>query len=115
MAMPGRVARVSEACKEALSEIIQEEIKDPRLGLVTITRVEMPPDLRKARVWVSFYGSEEERILGMEILEHAKGLIRRSLGQRVRLKFLPELELRADLGSEQGLRIDKIIKELKEE
>jgi len=61
MAIPGRVARVSEAVKEALSEIVQEEVKDPRLGMVTITRVKMTADLRRARIWTSFLGGAGTR------------------------------------------------------
>ncbi len=115
MAIPGRVARVSEAVKEALSEIVQEEVKDPRLGMVTITRVKMTADLRRARIWTSFLGGEEERQLGLEVLERAKGGIRAELSRRVRLKFVPELEFRWDTGLEEDLRIEGIMKELKKD
>ena len=115
MAIPERVARVSEACKEVLSEIVRDEVKDPRLGFATITAVEMTADLRKARVWVSFLGEAEERELGMQILEKAKPHIRSELAKQVRLKFVPELEFHADTTTEQGLRIEHIIKELNQD
>ncbi len=115
MAIPERVARVSEAIKEELSAIVRDEVKDPRLGFATITAVEMTPDLRKARVWVSFLGEEEERKQGLEIMEKAVHYIRGELGRRVRLKFVPELEFHEDTTVEQGLRIEHIIKELKQE
>ncbi len=115
MAIPERVARVSEAVKEALSEIVRDEVKDPRLGFATVTQVEMTADLRKARIWVSFLGEEEERKQGLEVLEKAVHHIRGELGKRVRLKFVPELEFHEDTTAEQGLRIEHIIKELKQE
>ncbi len=106
---------MSEACKEALSEIVRDEVKDPRLGFATIIAVEMTADLRKARVWVSFLGEAEEREQGMQVLEKAKPHIRGELGKRVRLKFVPELEFREDSTAEQSLRIEHIIKELNRE
>jgi len=115
VAIPERVARVSEACKEALSEIVRDEIKDPRLGFATITAVEMTADLRKARVWVSFLGQPEEREQGLQVLRKAKPHIRGELGKRVRLKFVPELEFHEDNTAEKGLRIEHIIKELNQE
>ncbi len=115
MAIPERVARVSEAVKEALSEIVSEEVKDPRLGFATVTAVEMTPDLRKARVWVSFLGEPEEREQSLQVLHQAMHHIRGELAKRVRLKFVPELEFREDTTLEQGLRIEHIIKELNQE
>ncbi len=115
MAIPERVARVSEAVKEALSEIVRDEVKDPRLGFATVTQVEMTADLRKARIWVSFLGEEEERKQSLEVLEKAMHHIRGELGKRVRLKFVPELEFHEDIAAQQGLRIEHIIKELNQE
>ncbi len=115
MAIPERVARVSEAIKEALSEIVRDEVKDPRLGFATITGVEMTPDLRKARIWVSFLGEQAEREQGLKVLDAAVHHIRGELGGRVRLKFVPELEFHEDITAEQGLRIEHIIKELNQE
>ncbi len=74
--------RVQETMRTELSEIIKRDLKDPRLGFVTITDVELSNDMSHAKVFVSIYGSEEEKRLSMQALESAKGFIRTNLGQR---------------------------------
>lgn len=107
--------RVNEACKEALGEIIQGEIKDPRVGFVTVTRVEVSPDLRVARVWISFLGTAEELEASLEALRKARGFLRRELGKRVRLRYTPELVFHQDRGAETSQRVQDLIHHLKEE
>lgn len=101
--------RVNEACKEALGDILQEKMKDPRLGFVTITGVEVTPDLRQAKVWLSVLGPEEEVETALEVLEKASGFMRRELGRRVRLRYTPRLKICLDRGPELSERVQDIL------
>lgn len=89
------------------------KLKDPRIGFVTVTGVDMTPDLKLAKVFVSIL-KEEERDMTMDVLNAAKPFIRSSLSKRVRMKFIPEIEFRLDTSIEYGMKIDKLLKELKE-
>ncbi|RJP30518.1 MAG: 30S ribosome-binding factor RbfA [Actinobacteria bacterium] len=107
--------RINEACKEALGEIIQEKVKDPRVGFVTVTRVEVSPDLRQAKVWLSVMGSQEETDTALLVLEKASGFMRRELGKRVRMRYTPELKICLDRGPEMSERVQGILRRLEEE
>lgn len=113
--IPERMKRVNEACKEALGEILQEELKDPRVGFVTVTKVEVSPDLKVARVWLSFLGTEEESAASMQALEKARGFLRRELGKRVRLRYTPRLVIHQDRGAETSQRVQDLLHHLEEE
>ena len=113
--MSRRIDRVEEACKEELSEILQREVKDPRVGFVTITSVKVTPDLRHARVYVSIMGTEEEIENSLTGLESARGYLRSHLGKHLRLKFLPELEFVRERFAEEALRLDEIMRKAKED
>jgi ribosome-binding factor A len=110
--IPDRIKRVNEACKEALGEILQEEIKDPRIGFVTVTDVEVSPDLRQAKVWVSVLGNEKEVEEAQKGLEKAKGFMRRELGNRVRLRYTPELRIFLDRGAEISEKVQDILHDI---
>ena len=101
--------RVQETMRTELSEIIKRDLKDPRLGFVTITDVELSNDMSHAKVFVSIYGSEEEKRHSMQAHESAKGFIRTNLGQRVRLRIVPELVFKEDNSIERGTRILELI------
>jgi len=90
-------------------------LKDRRIGMVTVTGVEMSPDLRYARVYVSCMGTDQEKSATMNALHHAAGWIRHELGQRIRMKFLPEVDFRTDTSQDYGDRIDKLLDEIKEQ
>ncbi len=105
-----RISRVEEACKEEISEILLRELKDPRIGFVTITRVRMTPDLRHAQVYVSVLGSSEEIDRTLEGLESARGWMRAHLGRRLRLKFLPEIEFCYDSSPAEAQKLEVIFK-----
>ncbi len=107
--MPDRMKRVNEACREALGEILQQEVKDPRIDFVTVTRVEVSPDLRVAHVWVSVMGSEKESDSAMEALQRARGFMRRELGRRVRMRYTPELLLHRDRGAETSQKVQEVL------
>lgn len=113
--IPARVRRVCETCREILGEIIQKELKDPRIGFVTVTEVEMSADLRHARVWVSILGTPEESEEAMRALEGARGFIRSELGKRVRLRYLPEVVFLRDESCERSLRLESILRSLRED
>lgn len=112
--IPDRIKRVNEACKEALGEILQREVKDPRIGFMTITNVEVSPDLQQAKVWVSILGDEEETKEALEALEKAKGFLRKELGRRVRLRYTPQLKLYLDRGAEISEKVQGILRDLGE-
>ncbi len=96
--------------REELSDLLQREMKDPRIGLATITEVEMTPDLRLARIFVSVLGSAEERKATLQALRHASGFVRRELGKRVRLRHVPELVFVPDASLERGARVLELLK-----
>lgn len=113
--MSRRMDRVDEACKEELSEILQRETKDPRVGFVTITRVKVTPDLRHAKVFVSVLGTEEEVERSISGLKSAKGYLRSRLGKHLRLKYLPEIEFVRDRMAEEALHLSEVMDRTREE
>lgn len=106
-----RSDRVEEQIREILSEAIAE-LKDPRVGFVTVTGVKLSPDLRNARVFVSALGSDDERTATIEAIQHAVSHLRSVVGSQVRLKFLPYLEILEDTTAEQGERIERLLRGL---
>ncbi|MBZ0155535.1 MAG: 30S ribosome-binding factor RbfA [Alphaproteobacteria bacterium] len=108
-----RSQRLSILLREEIADIIMRRVKDPRLGFVTVTDVELSEDLKIARVFVSVL-KEEEQEQTLEILNAAKGLIRNEVSKRVRVKFIPALEFRVDTSIARGDRIDRLLREIKE-
>ncbi|MEN6372861.1 MAG: 30S ribosome-binding factor RbfA [Armatimonadota bacterium] len=113
--MTQRQERVEELLKVEISEILQREMQDPRLGFVTITDVEITPDLRHARVFVSIMGDDEKKKTGMKALKSAAGFIRGELGKRVRMRVTPELEFKVDESIDRGVRIFELLEQLKKD
>jgi len=109
-----RNQRLALQIQQEISMMLFRNVKDRRIGLVTVTGVELSPDLRHAKVFFSTMGSEKEKSESMEALNHAAGWIRRELGQRIRMKFLPEIVFRVDTSQEYGERIDRLLDEIKE-
>lgn len=109
--MSERTARLDELLREEISSILSREVDDPRIGFVTITDVEVAPDLRHANVWVSVIGTDAERRASIRALAGAMPFVRRQLG-RLRLKRIPALHVREDHTSERGTRILRLIEEL---
>jgi ribosome-binding factor A len=108
-----RSERVGDLIREEVADLIMYKLKDPRIGFVTVTGVEMTADLKLARVFVSIM-KEEERELTLDILNASKNFIRSHLSKRLRMKFIPAIEFRLDTSVEYGLRIDRLLKEIKE-
>ena len=110
--MTARTDRIDELLREEIGGLLAREVKDPRIGFATVTRVETTPDLAHARVWVSVIGSQAERAETVRALEHAMPFVRHELGGRLRLRRIPNLHVRLDETSEQGTRLLHILDEL---
>ena len=111
--MSERTARLDELLREEISRVITRDVDDPRVGFVTVTSVEVAPDLRHATVWISLIGQPDERRETIRVLGRAMPFVRRQLGV-LRLKRIPELHLREDDSIERGTRVLRLIEELAE-
>lgn len=110
-----RSDRVADLIKEEVaSMILFGGIKDPRIGFVTITHVDMTPDLKEARIYFSQLGGAKERERSREGLNHASGFIRRNLAKSLSLRHIPKISFFFDDSLEYSERIEKVIKEIKE-
>jgi len=92
--------------------MISRDMKDRRIGFVTVTGVQVGPDLRHARIFVSLMGSEKEKKESLATLNHAAGWVRHELGQRIRMKFVPEIVFLTDTSQDYGEHIDQLIDEI---
>lgn len=113
--MSMRANRVAEQMKKELGEIISQKVKDPRIGFVTVTDVEVTGDLQQATIFISVLGNELERENTLKGLSKAKGFIRTEIGQRIRLRKTPEIEFEFDDSVAYGNRIDALLRKVKEE
>jgi ribosome-binding factor A len=109
--MPDRMRRVNESIRQVLSEAIGQ-LKDPRIGFVTITGVETSTDLRHARVYLSVLGAERKRAQTLAGLQAARVLLQAQLGRELRMKRTPQLAFEYDPSVERGVRMTKLIDEL---
>ncbi len=109
--MTQRTLRVDELLREEISRIVAREIEDPRVGFVTITRVEVSADLRHGTVWASVIGTADERKATIRALGRAMPFVRHRLGE-LRIRRVPELHLRLDDSAEKGTRVLSILHEL---
>jgi len=107
-----RANRVAEQMKKELGDILITKIKDPRVGFVTITDVEVTGDLQQATVYISVLGDEKEKQDSLLGLSKAKGFIRSEIGRRIRLRKTPELIFEFDEALERGNRIETILRDL---
>ncbi len=105
-----RMRRVNEAIREIIGIALAQEIKDPRIGFVTLTGVETAPDLSHARVFYSVYGKQSEKEATLAGLVAARAYLRRRIGDELHLKRTPELEFTYDSTVDQGLRIQAILR-----
>jgi ribosome-binding factor A len=108
-----RSQRVSDLLREEIADIIIYRLKDPRIGFITVTGVDVTDDIKIARVYVSVF-HDEERKTTLEILNAAKNFIRSELSKRLRMKFIPSIEFKLDTSIEYGNRIEKLLKESQE-
>ena len=111
-AVTERMRRVNEAIRETLAEALGE-LKDPRIGFVTVTRVSLTPDLRYARVYVGVLGDAAAQQRSLAGLRKATGFVRRELGRRLRLRFTPEVVFEYDKGLDATERVARLLDETK--
>lgn len=109
-----RLQRVSELIREVLADIMKK-IKDPRVGFLTITDVQVSPDLSSARVYVSMLSEGEDREKALKGLESASGFIRRELGKEIKLRKTPKISFIFDEGMERGMKILNMLNQIKPE
>ena len=110
--MTQRTQRIDELLRQEIGQALEREVTDPGIGFVTVTKVETTPDLAHARVWVSVIGSDERRKEALAGLRRAMPYIRRGLGQKIRLRRIPELDVRLDDSLVRGTRVLQIINDL---
>ncbi|MBN2370068.1 MAG: 30S ribosome-binding factor RbfA [Vicinamibacteria bacterium] len=113
--MTRRMERVAEEIREEVARILGGEVKDPRLGFVTVTRVEATPDLKLARVHVSVLGDDAQRRRSLSAMRQASGFIRRRLSNRIRLRHSPELRFEYDAGVDAAARVAELLEKAREE
>lgn len=107
-----RQDRVAEAIRKEVSSIIIDELKDPRLGFVTITKAEISQDMRYARVFYSVLGKDEDYKKTKQALDSALGFIRKLIAERIKLRYTPEISFKEDRSHEYSLRIQQVIEEI---
>lgn len=108
--MHSRADRIKKTLMKEISDIIQKNIRDPRIPtIVSVTDIDLSADYRHAKVFVSIFGSEEEKKNAMEALEEKTSYVRGEIGKRVRLRFTPEILFRLDDSLERGSRITELI------
>ncbi len=110
-----RAQRVGGLVLEEISTILQREIRDPRIGFVTVTKVSVTDDLRNAKIFVSVMGNEEEKKNSLKGLHSATGYIRKELGHRMQLRHVPELLFKLDDSMEKSARISSLLSGLEKE
>jgi ribosome-binding factor A len=107
-----RSERLGELILAEVSDLVAREIKDPRIGFVTFTRVQLSDDLRFTKIFASILGSEEEKARTLQGLSSATGYIRRHLGRVLRLRYTPELTFLADESLAQGAKIAQLLRQI---
>jgi len=109
-----RPQRVGQLMQQELGKLLQDGLRDPRVGFVTVTEVRVARDLRHARVYVSVYGEQEQREESLAGLNRAAGFIKRELGHRLDLRFVPELEFELDETLDRAERLDDVLRAISE-
>lgn len=103
--------RIDNEIQKILGTLISQELKDPRLGFTTVTRVEITQDLHHAKVFVSIIGDRHVARQTMDALDHAKGFLRGELGQEIKLRHTPELQFVEDRTTERAINLAKTLRE----
>jgi ribosome-binding factor A len=107
-----RAARMAEELRQQIADILQNHLSDPRLTWVSVVRVEVSPDLRHAKVFVSVLGSEDAQSSSLRVLSRATSAVRAELARRIRLRKVPEIVFRADHSIAYSIRIQNLLQEL---
>src|SRR5699024_12545401 len=107
--------KVTEKMKKEIGEIVDQKLKDPRVGFVTVTDVDLTNDIQHAKIFVSVLGDEKEKEASLTGLTKASGFIRTEVGKRIRLRKVPEIVFKFDEAHEHGNRIESILRDLNKE
>ncbi|MGE1061116.1 30S ribosome-binding factor RbfA [Megasphaera paucivorans] len=107
-----RVRKIQEFIKQEVSNILLKELKDPRIGFVTVTDAKITGDLREATVYVSLFGDEKKKKDTLTALKSANGYIRSEVGKRLKIRYSPEIQFKEDQSLDYGMKIDKILKDI---
>ena len=110
-----RQQRLARLLQEEISSILRRQLKDPRLGMVSITEVVVAPDLRQAQVYVSALGDEEARLAALQVLRGAAGFVQAELGKSIRLRYIPRLDFRYDASLDRGDRVLDLLDQIARE
>lgn len=110
--MSRRTEQVAQEIRRVLSELLLTQVRDPAIGFVTVTAVEVSPDLKHARAYVSVLGSPEEERETQAALRRAAGFLRTEVGRRIQIRYTPELHFEMDHSTERAIRISKLIDEV---
>ncbi|HHY75998.1 MAG TPA: 30S ribosome-binding factor RbfA [Firmicutes bacterium] len=111
--MSQRQERVAAVVREVVSDLLSTRIKDPRIGFTSVVKVEVTKDLSLAKVYVSVFGSQEDKERTMEGLTSAQGLIRSEVGKALGIRHTPEVQFVLDEGIEHSIRVSKLLDEIK--
>jgi ribosome-binding factor A len=110
-----RLERVEGQLKKEISKILQEDLKDPRIGFVTITRINLTGDLRYARIYFSILGDDAAKEESLKGIKSAKGFIRKLIAERMNLRYVPELYFKLDNSLEYSINLEKTFERIKNE
>jgi len=110
-----RPNRVAEQMKKEIGELINQKLKDPRIGFITVTDLDLTNDLQNATVYISVLGDETEKEESLIGLSKASGFIRSEIGKKIRLRKVPEIIFKFDKAHEHGNRIEAILRKLDKE
>jgi ribosome-binding factor A len=113
--MSRRTEQVAAAIKEEVSKLIQRELRDPRLGFVTVTRVDPSPDLKYAKIFFSVMGDDTVKAESLKVLRHASGFLRHELSHILTLRYTPQLTFEFDVAMEHGDKIQRLLMQLEQE
>jgi ribosome-binding factor A len=113
--MSRRTEQVAAAIKEEVSKLIQRELRDPRLGFVTVTRVDPSPDLKYAKIFFSVMGDDTVKAESLKVLRHASGFLRHELSHILTLRYTPQLTFEFDVAMEHGDKIQRLLMQLERE
>lgn len=110
-----RVRKVEEFIKQEVGNMLLKDLKDPRLGFVTVTGVHVTGDLREATIYVSLFGDENSKKESLLVLDKSKGFIRKELGKRLKVYYTPMIHFKEDTSLDYGMHIDGILKKIHRE
>jgi ribosome-binding factor A len=104
-----RMRRVDEAIREVLSDAVGHDLKDPRIGFVTVTDVKTSPDLSRSKVYVTVLGNQEERDIALAGLQSARGVLQRRVASELRMKRTPTLDFIYDVTTDRAMRMEELL------